>query len=81
MILVFADLDPGISTVPDESSIARYRQLMETHQLDLQFLAQVNLILSIKSLLLRHGAGVDIVLIAGTARARMQMASEIQRWI
>lgn len=81
MILVFADLDPGISTVPNESSIARYRQLMETHQLDLQLLAQVNFILSIKYLLLRHGAGVDIALIAGPARERMQMASEIQRCI
>ena len=36
----FARLDPGITTMPDESTILRFRRLLETHQLGLQILAR-----------------------------------------
>lgn len=60
----FARLDPGISTMPDESTILRFRRLLETHQLGLQILALVNAILTDKNLLLRHITVVDATLIA-----------------
>jgi IS5 family transposase len=46
----FARLDPGISTMPDESTILRFRRLLETHQLGLQILALVNAILTDKTM-------------------------------
>ena len=60
----FARLDPGMSVMPDESTILRFRHLLEEHQLGLQILAQVNAILTDKSLLLRQGTVVDATLIA-----------------
>ena len=60
----FARLDPGITVMPDESTILRFRHLLEAHQLGLQILAQVNAILTDKSLLLRQGSVVDATLIA-----------------
>ncbi len=55
----FARLDPGISTMPDESTILRFRRLLETTQLGLQIQALVNAILPGKKLLLRQGSRVD----------------------
>jgi len=66
----FARLDPGISTMPDESSLLRLRRLLETHQLGLQFLALVNAILTDRNLLLRHGTLVDATLIAAPSSIR-----------
>lgn len=60
----FARLEPGISTMPDESTILRFRRFLETHQLGLQILALVNAILTDKNLLLRQGTMVDATLIA-----------------
>lgn len=66
----FARLDPGISTMPDESTILRFRRLLETHQLGLQILALVNAILKDKNLLLRHGTVVDASLIAAPSSTK-----------
>ena len=66
----FARLDPGISTMPDESTILRFRRLLETHQLGLQILALVNAILTDKNLLLRHGTVVDATLIAAPSSTK-----------
>lgn len=53
----FVRLNPGISTMPDESIILRFRRLLETHQLGLQILVLVNAILTDKNLLLRQHCG------------------------
>ncbi|CAG7817120.1 unnamed protein product, partial [Allacma fusca] len=66
----FARLDAGISTMPDESTILRFRRLLETHQLGLQILALVNAILTDKNLLLRHGTVVDATLIAAPSSTK-----------
>jgi IS5 family transposase len=66
----FARLDSGISTMPDESTILRFRRLLETHQLGLQILALVNAILTDKNLLLRHGTVVDATLIAAPSSTK-----------
>ena len=55
----FARQYRGITTMPDESTILRFRHLLETHQLGLQILALVNAILTDKNLLLRQGTVVD----------------------
>ena len=68
--LVLAELDPGISTMPDESTILRCRRLLEAHQLGLQILVLVNAILSDKNLLLRHGTVVDATLIAAPSSTK-----------
>ena len=66
----FARLDPGMTTMPDESTILRFRRLLETHQLGLQILALVNAILTDKNLLLRQGTVVDATLIAAPSSTK-----------
>ena len=72
----FARLDPGMTTMPDESTISRFsetfgfRRLLETHQLGLQILALVNAILTDKHLLLRQGTVVDATLIAAPSSTK-----------
>ena len=66
----FARLDPGMSVMPDESTILRFRHLLEEHQLGLQILAQVNAILTDKSLLLRQGTVVDATLMAAPSSTK-----------
>jgi IS5 family transposase len=46
----FARLDPGISTMPEESTILRFRRPLETRQLGLQILALVNVLLTDKTM-------------------------------
>ena len=38
----FARLDPGMSRLPDESTILRFRHLLEEHGLSLQIMAAIN---------------------------------------
>lgn len=66
----FARLDPGITVMPDESTILRFRHLLEAQQLGLQILAQVNAILTDKNLLLRQGTVVDATLIAAPSSTK-----------
>ena len=66
----FARLDSGITAMPDESTILRFRHLLETHQLGLQILAQVNAILTDKNLLLCQGTVVDATLIAAPSSTK-----------
>ena len=60
----FVGLDAGEDNLPDESTILRFRHLLETHNLSLQILATVNATLAAKGLLLKSGTVVDATLIA-----------------
>ena len=60
----FADLDAGVSRLPDETTILRFRHLLETHQLAGPMLAKINQILRERGLMLRAGTVVDATLIA-----------------
>jgi len=60
----FVGLDAGEDSLPDESTILRFRHLLETHNLSLQILATVNATLAAKRLLLKSGTVVDATLIA-----------------
>jgi IS5 family transposase len=55
---------PGEDNLPDESTILRFRHLLEAHNLSLQILATVNATLAAKGLLLKSGTVVDATLIA-----------------
>ena len=59
----FVGLDTGDDNLPDESTILRFRHLLEAHNLGLQILATVNATLAAKGLLLKSGTVVDATLI------------------
>ena len=60
----FAGLGEGMTRLPDESTILRFRHLLEAHGLAAQMLAVVNEILSEKGLMLKAGSAVDATLIS-----------------
>ena len=66
----FARLDPGISRLPNESTILRFRHLLESNDLALQIMATVNAMLTAKGLLLRAGTAVDATLIAAPSSTK-----------
>jgi len=60
----FAGLDAGVTRMPDESTILRFRHLLEANDLSIQLLAAINATLATKGLLLKSGTVVDATLIA-----------------
>ena len=72
MFREYAGLDMGEDNLPDESTILRFRHLLETHELSLQILATVNATLSAKGLLLKQGTVVDATLIAAPSSTKNQ---------
>lgn len=60
----FAGLDAGVTRMPDETTILRFRHLLEANNLSLQLLAAINATLATKGLLLKSGTVVDATLIA-----------------
>ena len=65
----FAGLGGWSDRLPDESTILRFRHLLEKHKLAAQILETVNALLSSKRLLLRVGTVVDAALIAALIAA------------
>ena len=66
----FAGLDAGASRMPDESTILRFRHLLEEHDLSLQLLATINATLATKGLMLKAGTVVDATLIAAPSSTK-----------
>ena len=66
----FAHLDAGISRLPDESTILRFRHLLEEHGLGQQILATVNAKLIERGLMLKTGTVVDATLIAAPSSTK-----------
>jgi len=60
----FVGIDLAVDTVPDETTICKFRHLLERHQLADAFLAEINAELSARGLLLKKGTVVDATLIA-----------------
>jgi IS5 family transposase len=60
----FALLGTGMTRLPDESTILRFRHLLEAHDLSARMLATVNEILQAKGLMLKVGSAVDATLIS-----------------
>jgi transposase, IS5 family len=72
MFREFAGLDMGEDHLPDESTILRFRHLLEAHNLSVQILATVNATLTTKGLLLKQGTVVDVTLIAAPSSTKNQ---------
>ena len=66
----FALLDAGNTRLPDESTILRFRHLLEEHQLAPQILSTVNDLLTKQGLLLKSGTAVDATLIAAPSSTK-----------
>jgi IS5 family transposase len=66
----FARLGDGVSRLPDETTILRFRHLLEAHDLAVDMLRVVNDILQAKGLLLRTGTAVDATLIAAPSSTK-----------
>jgi transposase, IS5 family len=68
----FAGLDAGNTRLPDETTILRFRRLLETHELAPQVLATVNAQLVERGLMLKTGTVVDATLIAAPSSTKNQ---------
>jgi IS5 family transposase len=66
----FAGLDAGITRLPDETTILRFRHLLERHQLAGPMLASINQLLRSQGLMLRAGTVVDATLIAAPSSTK-----------
>ena len=66
----FAGLDNWTTRLPDESTILRFRHLLEKHKLAAQILALINDMLRHKGLMLRAGTVVDATLIAAPSSTK-----------
>ena len=70
MFREFTGLDMGEENLPDESTILRFRHLLEKNNLSMQMLATVNATLTAKGLLLKQGTVVDATLIAAPSSTK-----------
>jgi IS5 family transposase len=66
----FARIELGEEVVPDETTILRFRHLLEHHQLTAVLFAAVNELLSAKRLLLKAGTIVDATIIAAPSSTK-----------
>jgi transposase, IS5 family len=66
----FAGLDNWTTRLPDESTILRFRHLLDKHKLAAQMLASNNDMLRNKGLMLRAGTVVDATLIAAPSSTK-----------
>jgi IS5 family transposase len=66
----FAGIDIGTNRIPDESTILRFRHLLEEHNLAAQMLAAVNVTLVQAGLMLKAGTAVDATLIAAPSSTK-----------
>ncbi|SAL81998.1 transposase, IS4 family protein [Caballeronia arvi] len=85
----FAGLDGGMTRLPDETTILRFRHLLEAHGIAAQILAVANELLNEKGLMLKAGSAVDATLIAapsstkngsGTRDPEMQSTQKGRNW-
>ncbi len=66
----FAGLAGAVVRLPDETTILRFRHLLEAHDLAARMLGVVNDILTSKGLMLRAGTAVDATLIAAPSSTK-----------
>ena len=66
----FAKLADGVARLPDETTILRFRHLLEKHDLATDMLRVVNDILQAKGLMMKKGTVVDATLIAAPSSTK-----------
>jgi len=60
----FAGLDAAVERMPDETTILKFRHLLERHGLAMAILEEINALLVERGLILRQGTMVDATLVA-----------------
>jgi IS5 family transposase len=68
----FAQVELGEEVIPDESTILRFRHLLEAHQLTAAIFAEIQGLLDDKQLLLKAGTIVDATIIAAPSSTKNQ---------
>mgnify|MGYP002144878034 FL=1 len=85
----FAGLDVGVDRLPDESTILRFRHLLEAHGLSTRLFDHINTLLAERGLLLKAGTAVDATIIAapsstkndtGTRDSEMHQTKKGNQW-
>ena len=66
----FAKLEGVTARLPDETTILRFRHLLERHELAVDMLRVVNDILQAKGLMMRTGTAVDATLISAPSSTK-----------
>jgi transposase, IS5 family len=66
----FVGVELGEDTVPDESTILRFRRLIETHNLGARIFAEVGHLLEERGLLLKQGTIVDATIISAPSSTK-----------
>lgn len=66
----FAGLELGFAALPDESTICRFRHLLERHQLGQAMFDEVRALLEAQGLLLKNGTLIDATLIAAPSSTK-----------
>ncbi|TSE31338.1 IS5 family transposase [Tepidimonas taiwanensis] len=66
----FAGIDIGVDVVPDESTILRFRHLLEAHDLQRAIFERINALLRAQGLMLQEGTVVDATLIAAPSSTK-----------
>ena len=66
----FAGVELSADTVPDETTILRFRHLLEKHNVAEAMFAEINALLETKGLLLRSGTIVDATIIAAPSSTK-----------
>ena len=66
----FAQLDGATAPLPDETTILRFRHLLEEHDLAVDMLRVVNDLLQHRGLMLRSGTAVDATLISAPSSTK-----------
>ena len=68
----FAGIELGTDTVPDETSILRFRHLLEKHRLTEALFTEVGALLEQKKLLIKSGTIVDATIITAPSSTKNQ---------
>ena len=72
----FARLDGATARLPDETTILRFRHLLEKHNLAVDMLRVVNDLLQRKGLMMRTGTAVDATLISAPSSTKTLVATQ-----
>ena len=75
----FAGLDAAVEGMPDETTILKFRHLLERHGLATAMLDEINALLGERGLILRHGTMVDATLVAAPTSTKNSRANAIRR--
>jgi IS5 family transposase len=66
----FAGIDLGVESVPDATTLLKFRHLLERHDLTRRIFEEVGALLSERRLLMREGAIVDATIIAAPSSTK-----------